>query len=287
MKAHALRFAPDADELGQAEGDLRERGATGYGRAVRRYGPGRCRTSRAGRPRRLRPDRRTGQQRGRDPGRSVRRNGRRRFRECNANPFLGTPLHHSRRPSIHAGAKDGRIVNISSLGGRISVPHLLPYGASKFALAGLSQGLRAELSKDGILVTTVLPGLMRTGSPVNAFFKGHHRAEYALFSISDSIPLLSVSAELAAQQIITACRHGDAELVISWPAKLASAFHGLFPGLTVDVLGLANRLLPGPGGVGTTNTKGADSTSAISPSLLTRLSDRAALANNEVRVGKS
>jgi NAD(P)-dependent dehydrogenase (short-subunit alcohol dehydrogenase family) len=180
--------------------------------------------------------------------------------------------------------KMGRIVNISSLGGRISVPHLLPYGASKFALAGLSQGLRAELSKDGILVTTVLPGLMRTGSPINAFFKGHHRAEYAMFSISDSIPLLSVSAELAAQQIITACRHGDAELVISWPAKIASAFHGFFPGLAVDILGLANRLLPGPGGVGTTNTRGADSTSALSPSLLTRLSDRAALANNEVPV---
>jgi hypothetical protein len=52
-----------------------------------------------------------------------------------------------------------------------------------------------------------------------------------------------------------------------------------------DILGLANRLLPGPGGVGTTNTKGADSTSAMSPSLLTHLSDRAALANNELQVG--
>jgi hypothetical protein len=104
-----------------------------------------------------------------------------------------------------------------------------------------------------------------------------------LFSISDSIPLLSGSAELAAQQIISACRQGDAELVISWPAKIASAFHGLFLGLTIDILGLADRLLPGPGGVGTTNTRGADSTSASSPSLLTRLSDRAALANNEVQ----
>jgi hypothetical protein len=105
-----------------------------------------------------------------------------------------------------------------------------------------------------------------------------------LFSISDSIPLLSGSAELAAQQTISARRQGDAELVISWPAKNVSAFHGLFRGLTIDILGLADRLLPGPGGVGTTNTRGADSTSALSPSLLTRLSDRAALANNEVQV---
>ncbi len=71
--------------------------------------------------------------------------------------------------------KQGRIVNISSIGGKISVPHLVPYSASKFALVGLSKGLRAELLKDGIVVTTVCPGLMRTGSPRNADFKGRHR----------------------------------------------------------------------------------------------------------------
>src|SRR5262249_50390239 len=73
----------------------------------------------------------------------------------------------------------GRIVNISSIGGKVSVPHLLPYNASKFALVGYSEGLRAELARDGIVVTTVCPGLMRTGSPRHAFFKGRHRAEYA------------------------------------------------------------------------------------------------------------
>jgi NAD(P)-dependent dehydrogenase (short-subunit alcohol dehydrogenase family) len=175
----------------------------------------------------------------------------------------------------------GRIVNISSLAGRVAAPHLVPYSASKFALTGLSQALRAELAKDGILVTTVLPGLMRTGSPVNALFKGHNRAEYALFSIADSLPGLSVSAELAARQIVNACRYGDPELVISWPAKLAALFHGIFPGLTADALGAVDRLLPGPGGVGSRSVKGRDSTSALSPSWATRLSDQAALANNE------
>jgi short-subunit dehydrogenase len=177
---------------------------------------------------------------------------------------------------------EGRIVNISSIGGKISVPHLVPYSASKFALTGLSEGLRAELRKDGILVTTVCPGLMRTGSPVNATFKGQHRAEYAWFSISDSLPFLSMNAELAARQIIAACRRGDAEIVLSLPAKLAVAFHGLFPGLTADLLGLTNYLLPGPGGIGTDRAKGKDSQSAISPSWLTALSDRAALRNNEM-----
>jgi len=177
--------------------------------------------------------------------------------------------------------RDGRIVNITSVGGKLSVPHLLPYSASKFALVGLSQGLRAELAKDGILVTTVCPGLMRTGSPRNAFFKGKNRAEYAWFSISDSLPVTSISAERAASAIITACKRGDAEIVLSPQAKLAVKFHDLFPGLTADLLGLVNRLLPEAGGIGSRRAKGKDSGSKLSPSFLTTLSERAAERNNQ------
>ena len=179
--------------------------------------------------------------------------------------------------------KSGRIVNISSIGGKVSVPHLVPYSASKFALVGLSKGLRAELLKDGISVTTVCPGLMRTGSPRNADFKGKHRYEYAWFSISDSIPLLTVSAEYAARQVVRACKRGQAELIISVPAKLAATFDALFPEMMSQMLGLANQLLPAPGGVGTQNVKGRQSASAWSPSWLTTLSEEAALRNNEVQ----
>jgi NAD(P)-dependent dehydrogenase (short-subunit alcohol dehydrogenase family) len=115
----------------------------------------------------------------------------------------------------------GRIVNISSIGGKIGVPHLVPYCASKFALAGLSDSMRGELAKDGIYVTTVCPGMMRTGSPFNAWFKGRHRDEFTWFTISDSIPIGSISGARAAAAIADACRHGNAELVITWPAKLA------------------------------------------------------------------
>jgi short-subunit dehydrogenase len=176
----------------------------------------------------------------------------------------------------------GRIVNISSIGGKLSVPHLLPYSASKFALVGLSEGLRAELAKDNIIVTTVCPGLMRTGSPRNAIFKGDHRAEYAWFSISDALPVTSMQAERAARQIITACKRGKAEVILSFQAKLAVFFHGLFPGLTADILGLINRLLPGPGGVGSERVRGADSQSSLSPSWLTKLNEEAAARNNEM-----
>ena len=108
----------------------------------------------------------------------------------------------------------GRLVNISSVGGKIAVPHLLPYTVSKFALVGLSDGLRAELRRENILVTTVCPGLMRTGSHGNGGFKGKRRLEYAWFTIADSLPVLSVSAENAARQILNACRKGQARLVI-------------------------------------------------------------------------
>jgi NAD(P)-dependent dehydrogenase (short-subunit alcohol dehydrogenase family) len=177
--------------------------------------------------------------------------------------------------------RDGRIVNITSIGGKISVPHLLPYSASKFALVGLSEGLRAELAKDNVVVTTVCPGLMRTGSPPNATFKGRHREEYAWFSISDSLPGLSMDAESAAREIVAACRRGDAEVVLSAPAKLGVAFHGLFPGATADLLGLVNRLLPRAGGIGTARAKGRESESPLSRSVLTTATRRAARENNE------
>jgi short-subunit dehydrogenase len=178
--------------------------------------------------------------------------------------------------------KSGRIVNISSIGGKISIPHLVPYSASKFALVGLSKGLRAELAKDGIVVTTICPGLMRTGSPRNAEFKGQHQFEYAWFSISDALPLLTVSAENAARQIVKACRRGRAELVISIPAKVAVLFESLFPEMMAQMLAIANELLPEPDGVGTQRMKGKDSKSSWSPSWLTTLNEEAALRNNEV-----
>lgn len=178
--------------------------------------------------------------------------------------------------------REGRIVNISSIGGRVSVPHLVPYSASKFALVGLSEGLRAEYGKDGILVTTVSPGLMRTGSPRNAMFKSQHRAEYAWFVLGDSLPLLSMSAESAARQIIESCRRGDSSITLSLPARAAELLHGIFPGFMSDLAGLVNRILPGPGGIGHRKARGEDSQSWIAPSVLTTLTEQAAAKNNEM-----
>ncbi|SRR5581483_9471882 len=182
-------------------------------------------------------------------------------------------------------AGGGRIVNISSIGGKIAVPHLLPYCASKFALVGLSDGLRAELRRENILVTTVCPGLMRTGSPRNALFKGRHRGEYTWFAISDSLPLLSMNAERAARRIINATRRGAARLVLGAPAKAAVLASELFPAATATMLGLADRVLPSSSEQCAAEAhRGAESQSAFAPSWLTRLSEKAARRNNEAPI---
>jgi short-subunit dehydrogenase len=176
--------------------------------------------------------------------------------------------------------KVGRIVNIASIGGKVAVPHLAPYSMSKFALVGLSEAMRAELVKDGIYVTTVCPGLMRTGSPRRAVFKGNYRAEYAWFTIGDSLSMTSTSAEAAADQIIRGFVRGDAEVTVSLQAKLASLVHGVAPGLVQEVLGVVARLLPGPI-ASRTVMEGKDAESVFAPSILTRQSDDAARRNNE------
>lgn len=178
---------------------------------------------------------------------------------------------------------EGRIINISSVGGVLPVPHLLPYTASKFALTGLSEGLRAELAASGVLVTTVIPGLMRTGSPRNALFKGRHRLEYLWFKLGDSFPLLSMDAAEAARSILDAASQGRPVLVLTLPTKLALRLHGLFPGATAEVMALVSRLLPGPGGVGQEAKRGADSEGVLTRSLLTELTQRAARRNNQMR----
>jgi NAD(P)-dependent dehydrogenase (short-subunit alcohol dehydrogenase family) len=187
-------------------------------------------------------------------------------------------LPHMRVPG---GAR--RIVNISSIGGKVAVPHLLPYSASKFALTGLSEGLRSELGREGFAVTTVCPGLMRTGSTYNAMFKGQHRREFAWFHIANATPGFSIAAHRAARRIVDACRHGDPELVLTPGAQLAAFANGVSPSLTARALSLANWLLPRAGDeTGNRARSGWQSVSRYVPSAVTRLADRATIEHNEL-----
>lgn len=189
----------------------------------------------------------------------------------------------------------GRIVNITSIGGRVPVPHLHPYTCSKFAMFGFSEGLRVELAGTGIKVTTVVPGLMRTGSPAHALFTGSARDEFAWFSLASALPLTTTSAERAARRIVRAARRGEAFVTLTWQAKLLRVAHDLFPSLTVDLLGLAGRLLPGtpmPEGAAPAEPSkgrphpddavlGMKLAHPLAPSPLTALATRAGRRNNE------
>jgi len=179
----------------------------------------------------------------------------------------------------------GRIVNISSIGGKVAVPHMASYSASKFALTGFSDALRAELAQDGIYVTTVAPGMMRTGSHVNAKFKGRHDKEFAWFAASAGAPLVSMNANRAARKILSACRRGQPSLTLTFAARGAIFANAIFPNLTGYLMRFVNRLLPGIGRQeGNTSRAGSQLRREV-PEWLTGLADRATKKNNEMKSG--
>lgn len=175
----------------------------------------------------------------------------------------------------------GRIVNITSIGGKVSVPHLVPYGCAKFAAVGFSEGLYAELKQYGVHVLTVVPGLMRTGSHLNAQFKGKHEKEYGWFALSGTNPLFSISVQRAARQIVNATRRRQPELAVSWQAELLTRAHGAAPELTMRALALVNQLLPDAEGASKQKKPGKESQSAVTRSPLTALGERAARRYNQ------
>jgi NAD(P)-dependent dehydrogenase (short-subunit alcohol dehydrogenase family) len=199
------------------------------------------------------------------------------------NLHLWAPLWISRAAIPHLKKSGGgRIVNIASIGGMVAMPHMAPYAASKFALVGLSDALRHELAKDGILVTTVCPGILRTGSHVMATFKGNQKAEYRIFKLMAALG--GFEAPQAANLIIDAARYGDPQLVFPAPVKAVALASQLFPNTAALVLGTANRFMPGPTdeAEGDEQLSGHDLEGALPPSIITNLADRAVGAHNEM-----
>jgi NAD(P)-dependent dehydrogenase (short-subunit alcohol dehydrogenase family) len=174
---------------------------------------------------------------------------------------------------------EGRIANITSIGGKVSVPLLVPYSASKFAAVGLSEGLRAELAPKGVLVTTVVPGLMRTGSYLAAYFKEPQQLTYSLFTPISATPLTTISARRAARKIVNAVRHGDPELILTAHANLVVRATGLAPGTMSRVLALVARVLPE--GTRPEKLRGAEIASPIDESFVTALGRKAAADYNQ------
>ena len=192
-------------------------------------------------------------------------------------------LDTTRAALPHLKRRGGRVVNIASLGGLVAIPHLSSYNVSKFAQVGLSTSLRAELAKDGVLVTTVCPGTIRTGSHINARMKGDHEKEYRLFSLNTGLPFISGDARAAAQRMVEACRHGDAMVIYPPIARAAQLTASLLPNLTGDISGLITRLIPSPVGPEGGKTQEGWQSRSQGPSVLTGLADEATNVNNEQR----
>jgi NAD(P)-dependent dehydrogenase (short-subunit alcohol dehydrogenase family) len=141
--------------------------------------------------------------------------------------------------------RGSRIVNVTSIGAAVSVPHLLPYSVSKFGALGFSLGLDAELVRRRITVTSVLPGLMRTGSYVQADFRGDARREFNWFSLGATMPGVSIPAERAARRIVKGSQERRHFLVLGPQARLLRRFYQGFPELFLGFMRILVRFLPG------------------------------------------
>ncbi|HEY0786604.1 MAG TPA: SDR family NAD(P)-dependent oxidoreductase [Acidobacteriaceae bacterium] len=180
------------------------------------------------------------------------------------------------------GRDPGAIVNITSIGGKVAVPHLLPYSASKFAAVGFSQGLHAELASKGVRVTTVCPGLMRTGSPGKALVVGDREREFRWFHLGASLPLVASSAGHAARRILRAVECGEGELAITPQAAVAARLAQVAPAVTAGVLSLVNSaLLPAPV-AGSQQPQAGSETDGRALRPLTVAGDKAAVRWNQV-----
>lgn len=142
--------------------------------------------------------------------------------------------------------REGRIATISSIGGIVPIPHLLPYSSAKFAIRGFSEGLSTEASSYGVKVITINPGLMRTGSFLNARIKAQHEKEYTWFSLASTLPLFSMDTERAAKKILRAIRLGKRTVTLGFPAQSLRLIYAFFPSTTLRVLSWVNRIFPGP-----------------------------------------
>jgi len=130
----------------------------------------------------------------------------------------------------------GKIVNISSVAGKIAIPGSVCYAASKFALTGMSEGIAAELASKNIDVITVCPGWVRSDFfEKNKFMEDHNPTKIAKENNWQGWLMrnvLSISNESCARSIITSLEAGGShEIVLTIPGVVAVGINTFMPGL--------------------------------------------------------
>lgn len=203
------------------------------------------------------------------------------YEECLSQIFWSTYVPTMAALPAMRARKRGHLVHVTSFGGEVPAPHLLPYSVAKFAATGFSKGLRSEVAKDGITVTTVTPGIMRTGAHLRAQFKGDHAREMGWFGLGATLPGLSTSSERAARRIVSAIEHGEAEPMMSPLLRLATIASAAAPGLFAKLLIAQNALLPKAKNDGSTTARTGADVLAQGGSTTLDVIDRIGAANAE------
>lgn len=135
-------------------------------------------------------------------------------------------------PSMLA-QKSGHIVVISSVAGKIGVPMRSGYSASKFALHGFFEALRAEEERNGVHVTMVCPGYIRTQISLSAL-RGDGRRHAKM----DSELAQGMPVEECARQILRGVARKEKEIVVAAPREKTLVYlKRLFPDLVARMIG--------------------------------------------------
>ena len=128
-------------------------------------------------------------------------------------------------------AQTGHIVTVSSLVGKFGSPLRSTYAATKHALHGFFDSLRAEVHKDGIQVTMVCPGFIHTNVSKNAL-----TADGSAQNTMDNATGNGLSPDVAAQQIIRAIHARKLEVLIGGRETYAVMVKRYFPNIFARIL---------------------------------------------------
>lgn len=128
-----------------------------------------------------------------------------------------------------AAQKDGTIVNVSSLMGKIAAPTMATYSATKFAILGFTQALRSELTQYNVRVTALLPSLTDTD-----MVRDLEQFRWVVPTTPEKVALALVAG-----------LHKDApEILVGYQSHLAVWCHRIAPWLLDFVLRMATPQLP-------------------------------------------
>jgi NAD(P)-dependent dehydrogenase (short-subunit alcohol dehydrogenase family) len=136
------------------------------------------------------------------------------------------PLNCIQSALVHMG-EGGRIINVSSVVGRRSIPKVGAYCASKSALTALSDALRLEVADRGVTVTSVYPGTTSTSFRENSRRTRDEKRGWRP---------KGVTPDKVAQKIADAAESGPRDVYVTLPDRLFVAGVTLFPGLADRVL---------------------------------------------------